>query len=549
MTWLLFLDGIGTEIVKMTNDLIAYLQQARTQNAFNRYALILPLFAVKFFKAAFVSPFIIGLSKWYAHWVPHYRDGFKEMLIHSVPNNLRCFNKIGLCVYAVDFYASYMAVARIFSGPAVHSFYLLLKLVAVITPYMAFSPAERWCFWVIGAALMLFELPCLFAVIQGVGRGVDFRKGQFYKNLGWSKHYWYRRMSTNRKLTLEFSFYAYPAVKITFLTSFLCYNRWTAEARLLSPHKPSPAAIANESSTLIVDTAAQLGSNYLSLLTESDTVVNLRYGVLFLLALSSLSVYSIILAGWASNSKYAFIGALRSAAQMISYEVAISLIILPVVLMAGSLNLTMITYVQSITIWFVFPLLPVAILFLIAMLAETNRTPFDLPEAEAELVAGYNVDYSSLPFAMFFLGEYCNMILISTLYCLLFLGGGLNSFEINTSLVLALKAAVIWIFFVNVRATLPRYRYDQLMDIGWKVFLPISGGFLVFIFGVLVLFDALPYTTELPFNTWNVALLDDTFFETQSLKNQYNLAFPHIDQLPAFEAAHVYTTVPKYMPQ
>lgn len=135
------------------------------------------------------------------------------------------------------------------------------------------------------------------------------------------------------------------------------------------------------------------------------------------------------------------------------------------------------------------------------MLAETNRTPFDLPEAEAELVAGYNVDYSSLPFAMFFLGEYCNMILISTLYCLLFLGGGLNSLDINTALVLSLKAAVIWVFFVNVRATLPRYRYDQLMDIGWKVFLPIAGGFLVFIFGVLIFLDALPYATELPFNT------------------------------------------------
>jgi NADH-quinone oxidoreductase subunit H len=128
---------------------------------------------------------------------------------------------------------------------------------------------------------------------------------------------------------------------------------------------------------------------------------------------------------------------------MISYEVAISLILLPVVLLAGSLNLSMITYMQSITVWFLFPLLPASILFLIAMLAETNRTPFDLPEAEAELVAGYNVDYSSLPFAMFFLGEYCNMILISTLYCLLFLSGGLNSFGVNTALVLSLKAAII----------------------------------------------------------------------------------------------------------
>lgn len=151
---------------------------------------------------------------------------------------------------------------------------------------------------------------------------------------------------------------------------------------------------------------------------------------------------------------------------MISYEVAISLIILPIVLLAGSLNLTMITHIQSITVWFLWPLLPVAILFLIAMLAETNRTPFDLPEAEAELVAGYNVDYSSLPFAMFFLGEYCNMILISTLYCILFLGGGLNSLGLSSAFLLAIKASFTWIFFVLVRATLPRYRYDQLMDIG-----------------------------------------------------------------------------------
>jgi formate hydrogenlyase subunit 4 len=238
--------------------------------------------------------------------------------------------------------------------------------------------------------------------------------------------------------------------------------------------------------------------DYLNALVEQDSVASLRYGVLFLLALSSLGVYSIILAGWSSNSKYAFIGALRSAAQMISYEVAISLIILPVVLFSGSLDLSMITYVQSITDWLLFPLLPIALLFLIAMLAETNRTPFDLPEAEAELVAGYNVDYSSLPFAMFFLGEYCNMILISTMYCLLFLSGGLNSLGLASAFVLSAKAAVTWIFFVLVRATLPRYRYDQLMDIGWKVFLPVSGSFLLFVFGILVFFAALPVTNELP---------------------------------------------------
>jgi NADH-quinone oxidoreductase subunit H len=156
---------------------------------------------------------------------------------------------------------------------------------------------------------------------------------------------------------------------------------------------------------------------------EQDGVANLKYGVLFTLAIGSLSVYSIVLAGWSSNSKYAFIGALRSSAQMISYEVVLSLIILPSVLLAGSLNLAMIVHVQSVAIYFLFPALPAAALFIIVMLAETNRTPFDLPEAEAELVAGYNVDYSALPFAMFFLGEYCNMILISTLFCILFAGG------------------------------------------------------------------------------------------------------------------------------
>jgi NADH:ubiquinone oxidoreductase subunit H len=237
--------------------------------------------------------------------------------------------------------------------------------------------------------------------------------------------------------------------------------------------------------------------SYVTALLEQDTAANLKYGLLFILAISSLTVYSIILAGWSSNSKYAFIGALRSAAQMISYEVAISLLILPVVFMAGSLNITMIVYMQSITVWFVFPLLPAAMLFVIAMLAETNRTPFDLPEAEAELVAGYNVDYSALPFAMFFLGEYCNMILISVLFCLLFLGGW-TMFGVYGVVILVAKATVAWFYFVHVRATLPRYRYDQLMDNGWKIFLPVAGGFFIFIVGALIGLDALPVTGELP---------------------------------------------------
>lgn len=234
-------------------------------------------------------------------------------------------------------------------------------------------------------------------------------------------------------------------------------------------------------------------------LVELDSVSNLRYGILFILALSSLTVYSIILAGWSSNSKYAFLGALRSAAQMISYEVSISLALLPVILLSGSLNLTEIVFSQSNTLWYIFPLLPVALIFLVSMLAETNRTPFDLPEAEAELVAGYNVDYSSLPFAMFFLGEYANMILISVFFCLLFLGGwefmGITSF---TPFILALKASVPWIFFVLVRATLPRYRYDQLMDIGWKAFLPVTGAFLVLVIGLVTFLDVAPVVEEFP---------------------------------------------------
>lgn len=235
-------------------------------------------------------------------------------------------------------------------------------------------------------------------------------------------------------------------------------------------------------------------------LVELDSVSNLRYGILFILALSSLTVYSIILAGWSSNSKYAFLGALRSAAQMISYEVSISLALLPVILLSGSLNLTEIVVSQANTLWYIFPLLPIALIFLVSMLAETNRTPFDLPEAEAELVAGYNVDYSSLPFAMFFLGEYANMILISVFFCILFLGGweflGLTGFA---PFVLAFKATIPWIFFVLVRATLPRYRYDQLMDIGWKAFLPITGAFLVLVIGLVVFLDVAPVVEELPF--------------------------------------------------
>ena len=213
--------------------------------------------------------------------------------------------------------------------------------------------------------------------------------------------------------------------------------------------------------------------------SETFVIADINVGVTYLLATSSLGVYGIILAGWASNSKYAFLGAIRSAAQMISYEVSIGLIIISVVLWTGSLNLSEIVLAQK-EMWFVIPMFPMFILFFISGLAETNRLPFDLPEAESELVAGYNVEYSSMPFSMFFLGEYANMILISAFATILFLGGWLPPFDIA---ILHAIPGAIWFMakiflvlfcFIWVRATLPRYRYDQLMRLGWKVFLPFS---------------------------------------------------------------------------
>jgi NADH-quinone oxidoreductase subunit H len=238
----------------------------------------------------------------------------------------------------------------------------------------------------------------------------------------------------------------------------------------------------------------------INLFTQSLTV-DINYGVLFLLAVSGLNVYGIIIAGWASNSKYAFLGALRSAAQMISYEVSLGLLILPVVLFAGSLNLTEIVLAQERTLWFFFPLLPCSIIFFISMLAETNRAPFDLPEAEAELVAGYNVEYSSIIFAMFFLGEYSNMLLMGTVIVLFFFGGWLSPLKILNfipgTIFFSLKTAFFCYFFILVRAALPRYRYDQLMNIGWKIFLPISLSYLVFVTGILITFDSLPQVLEI----------------------------------------------------
>ncbi len=206
---------------------------------------------------------------------------------------------------------------------------------------------------------------------------------------------------------------------------------------------------------------------------------DINVGLMYIFAISSLGIYGIIVAGWSSNSRYAFLGSLRSAAQMISYEVSIGLIIISVLLSSGSLNLTDIVLSQQ-NMWYVIPHFPMFIIFFISTLAETNRAPFDLPEAESELVAGYNVEYSSMSFGLFFLGEYGNMILMSSMSTILFLGGWLPPFEsqyfdlIPGYLWFLMKVISLLFVFLWVRATLPRYRYDQLMTLGWKLFLPLS---------------------------------------------------------------------------
>lgn len=226
-------------------------------------------------------------------------------------------------------------------------------------------------------------------------------------------------------------------------------------------------------------------------------LADINVGILFLFAISSLGVYGILMAGWASNSKYAFLGAMRSAAQMVSYEVSMGLIIITVLLCAGSLNLSVIVESQR-DVWYIIPLFPMFVIFFISTLAETNRHPFDLPEAEAELVAGYNVEYSAMTFALFFLGEYANMILMSAMTSVLFLGGWLPPMDIALfnwvpgPIWLALKIAFCLFIFVWVRATFPRYRYDQLMRLGWKVFLPLSLLAVVAVSGFLVAFDMAP---------------------------------------------------------
>ena len=230
---------------------------------------------------------------------------------------------------------------------------------------------------------------------------------------------------------------------------------------------------------------------------EGLVLADLNVGLLYIFAVSSLGVYGIITSGWSSNSKYAFLGALRSAAQMVSYEVSIGLIIINVLLCAGSLNLSQIVLAQE-NVWYIVPLLPMFLLFYISTLAETNRHPFDLPEAEAELVSGYNVEYSSIGFALFFIGEYANILLMSSMSVILFLGGWLPFLDISILYYIpgyiwfSLKVALLLFVFVWVRAALPRYRYDQLMRLGWKIFLPFSLSWVVVTACILIIFDWLP---------------------------------------------------------
>jgi len=230
---------------------------------------------------------------------------------------------------------------------------------------------------------------------------------------------------------------------------------------------------------------------------EGVVLSDLNLGIPYIFAISSLGVYGVIIAGWSSNSKYAFLGALRSTAQMVSYEVSLGLILITVLLCVGSLNLSSIVLAQKY-VWFGLPLFPLLVLFFISCLAETNRAPFDLPEAEAELVAGYNVEYSSMGFALFFLGEYANMIFMSVLCAILFLGGWLPPVNILLftwipgAFWLGLKTIFFLFLYIWTRAAFPRYRYDQLMKLGWKVFLPLSLAWVILVAGTLVSFDLLP---------------------------------------------------------
>ena len=231
--------------------------------------------------------------------------------------------------------------------------------------------------------------------------------------------------------------------------------------------------------------------------SEDFVLADINVGILYLFAVSSLGVYGIIMGGWASNSKYPFLGSIRSAAQMVSYEVSIGVIIINVLLCVGSLNLSDIVLAQK-EIWFIIPLFPMFIIFFISALAETNRPPFDLPEAEAELVAGYQTEYSGMMYAMFWLGEYANILLMCAMGSILFLGGWLSPLEmypfnlIPSALWLIFKILFLFILFSLVKATVPRYRYDQLMKLGWKIFLPFSLLWVVLTSSYLFYFNLLP---------------------------------------------------------
>ncbi len=231
--------------------------------------------------------------------------------------------------------------------------------------------------------------------------------------------------------------------------------------------------------------------------SATQVLADINVGILYLFAVSSLGVYGIIMGGWASNSKYPFLGAIRSAAQMVSYEVSIGVIIINVLLCVGSLNLNDIVIAQQ-NLWFVIPLFPMFVIFFISALAETNRPPFDLPEAEAELVAGYQTEYSGMMYAMFWLGEYANILLMCAMGAILFLGGWLSPLEIYPfTLVpgpvwLVLKILLLFLMFALVKAIVPRYRYDQLMKLGWKVFLPLSLIWVVLTASYLFYFNLLP---------------------------------------------------------
>lgn len=239
--------------------------------------------------------------------------------------------------------------------------------------------------------------------------------------------------------------------------------------------------------------ALTLGLIVWGVMPLGDNIVlsDISLGVLLIFALSSIGVYAILMSGWSSNSKYAFLGALRAAAQMISYEVSIGLIIISVILCSGSLNLTFIVNAQNQSIWFLFPLLPAAIMFFVSCLAETNRAPFDLTEGESELVSGFNVEYSSMSFALFFLAEYSHIIFMSFLFTLLFLGGWVLPI-INFDFSLFIKAIFIIYLFIWIRASYPRLRYDQLMHLLWKTYLPLSLGIIIIVNCILWFINGLP---------------------------------------------------------